>query len=315
MSLIENSKLPTSWRTPVAGHVQLPLPRRTRLFAVFRSAALYCGLWLIVAPGFLAIANFASGQVKALLWGSGIALVLLAALLGTRSSPVTGAPLILAPPVRGRWMGINSPATRIPSHGTHAFGQTYAIDLIASPNDQPSQVRSDAKTAFLPPQEFPSFAKPVCAIADATVVRVHDRRPDHKSRSTKVALIYFALESFIRSLGPPSFLLGNYLILRLRDGSHVLYSHLRRGSLRVAANDHVKAGDLIAECGNSGNSTMPHLHIQRQDAPSVLAATGLPWAIVGVGEGDAPGFPRNGEIAYFEAPAMEGRRGIRDTQE
>jgi Peptidase family M23 len=282
------------------GDIQPPLPRRMRLTAVLRSAALYCGLWLILAPGLLAIANFSSGQVKALLWGGGIVLVLLATLLGPRSTVAREEPLVLAPPVRGRWMAINSPATRIPSHGTHAFGQTYAVDLIASPSEQPRQMRRDAKVAFVPPQEFPSFSKHVYAIADATVVRVHDRRPDHKSRSSKIAVIYFALESFVRSLGPPSFLLGNHVILRLQDGSHILYAHLRRGSSRVASGDKVRAGDLIAECGNSGNSTMPHLHIQRQDVPSVLGASGLPWAIAGVGIGGAPGFPRNGEIVHFE---------------
>lgn len=59
-------------------------------------------------------------------------------------------------------------------------------------------------------------------------------------------------------------------------------------------------GDLIAECGNSGNGTMPHLHVQRQDVGSILGATGLPWAIVSVGDGEGPGFPKNGQSAYFD---------------
>ena len=35
------------------------------------------------------------------------------------------------PPVAGRWIALNSPASRTPSHGTHAYGQTYAIDLVS----------------------------------------------------------------------------------------------------------------------------------------------------------------------------------------
>lgn len=264
------------------GPVLLPLARRTRLLAFLRSVAMYCGSWLIVAPGVLAIGDLASGHVKGLLLLSGIILVVVGGFLWSRASTVIGMPLVVAAPVRGQWMAINSPASRVPSHGTHAFAQAYAIDLICSPNGRPDLLQ--VRGSFLPPEDFPSFAKPVFAVASGTVVRVHDRQRDHRSRSTKIALAYFALESFLRSLGPPSFLLGNYLILRVEDGSHVLYAHLRRGSLRVSPGDDVLTGDLIAECGNSGNSTMPHVHVQRQDVASVLSATGLPWAIAGVRE-------------------------------
>jgi hypothetical protein len=270
-----------------------------RLLAFLRSAAMYCGSWLIVAPGVLAIGDLAPGQVKGLLLVSGIILVFVGGFLGARASTVIGVPLVVAAPVRGQWMAINSPASRVPSHGTHVFAQAYAVDLVCSPDVRPDLLHGRVNGSFLPPEGFPSFAKPVFAVASGTVVRVHDRQRDHRSRSTKVALAYFALESFLRSLGPPPFLLGNYLILRLEDGSHVLYAHLRRGSLRVSPGDHVLTGDLIAECGNSGNSTIPHLHVQRQDVASVLNATGLPWAIAGVREGNEAGFPKNGQVASF----------------
>ncbi|WP_216843769.1 hypothetical protein [Phytoactinopolyspora alkaliphila] len=39
--------------------------------------------------------------------------------------------VVLGFPFRGRWLARNSPARRVPSHGTHAFGVTYAIDFIA----------------------------------------------------------------------------------------------------------------------------------------------------------------------------------------
>jgi hypothetical protein len=35
------------------------------------------------------------------------------------------------------------------------------------------------------------------------------------------------------------------------------------------------------ECGNSGNSTEPHLHVQAMDRPSVWVAAGLPLLIDG----------------------------------
>jgi hypothetical protein len=45
------------------------------------------------------------------------------------------APREVAMPVAGRWRAINSPADRVPSHGLHAYGQTYAIDLVHEPTE------------------------------------------------------------------------------------------------------------------------------------------------------------------------------------
>ncbi|MER7053982.1 aldo/keto reductase [Streptomyces sp. NPDC000351] len=38
------------------------------------------------------------------------------------------------------------------------------------------------------------------------------------------------------------------------------------------------AGQEIAECGNSGNSSEPHLHFQLMDGPDVMTARGVPFA-------------------------------------
>jgi hypothetical protein len=39
--------------------------------------------------------------------------------------------------VAGRWLALNGPAGKVPSHGPHAYGQTYAIDLVHEPVDGP----------------------------------------------------------------------------------------------------------------------------------------------------------------------------------
>ena len=40
-------------------------------------------------------------------------------------------PVVLALPFQGRWLAQNSPARRVPSHGTDLLGETYAIDFVA----------------------------------------------------------------------------------------------------------------------------------------------------------------------------------------
>jgi murein DD-endopeptidase MepM/ murein hydrolase activator NlpD len=55
------------------------------------------------------------------------------------------------------------------------------------------------------------------------------------------------------------------------DGTFGVYAHLRRGSALVRPGQRVQMGQLIAQSGNSGYSTGPHLHF------AVLRNAGLKW--------------------------------------
>ena len=195
----------------------------------------------------------------------------------------------MASPVRGRWEALNSPTTKIPSHGTHGYAQTYAVDLVFAPEGVARPEFGKAGGAFLPPERFPAFGQPLHAPAAGTVVRAVDGIRDHRSRSSYGAFAWFFLESIPRELRGVRGVLGNHLVLRLDDGSHFVFAHLKRASLRVALGERVAAGAVVAECGNTGNSTEPHLHCQRQDVANTLVAVGLPWTI------EPGGIPANGE--------------------
>ena len=74
-------------------------------------------------------------------------------------------PVLLNLPFRGRWLARNSPARHVPSHGTHAFGLTYAIDFIAV--DQHGRSAPRTWRTFLsvePPQVFRGFGEPILAL-------------------------------------------------------------------------------------------------------------------------------------------------------
>jgi murein DD-endopeptidase MepM/ murein hydrolase activator NlpD len=72
-------------------------------------------------------------------------------------------------------------------------------------------------------------------------------------------------------------LTGNYVIIRVRD-VFIAIAHVRAGSFRVAVGDDVTTGQPLAECGNSGNSTEPHVHLQVMDSDDLSVAQGLPMA-------------------------------------
>ncbi|WP_165985268.1 M23 family metallopeptidase [Streptomyces sp. YIM 98790] len=191
-------------------------------------------------------------------------------------------PVEVAPPVTGRWMAGSSPADRVPSHGTRAYGQAYAIDLVAEPED-----RARPGFGWWPPVRrnpaFPSFGAPVLAVAEGTVVRATDWRRDHLSRNSWPALPYLFAESLFRDTAGPGWLIGNHLVLDLGGGVYALYAHLQRGSLAVRAGDRVSPGRLLARCGNSGNSSEPHVHFQLMDGPDPDTAHGIPFTWPGIG--------------------------------
>lgn len=75
---------------------------------------------------------------------------------------------------------------------------------------------------------------------------------------------------------------GNYIWIQ-PDGSdsYLILAHLRQGSIRVAENSRIELGMVIAQVGNSGTTSEPHLHIQYQkNDPRTLkqasCAEGLP---------------------------------------
>lgn len=261
-----------------------------RLVARVRLPAQAAGLVLLAAGLLLPRVADPPRAVAPGLLIAGVVLVGVA-LAGTfLGPPLAGTALELDSPVQGRWEAVNSPTTRTPSHGTHAYGQTWAVDLVHAPAGIERPRFGAAGLGFLPPTAFPGFGRPVLAPAGGTVVRAVDRMRDHRSRSSWVALAWFVAEGLPRELLGPTGVLGNHVVLRLADGSCFVLAHLRRGSVTVRRGDRVVVRERVASCGNSGNTTEPHLHCHRQDVPSTFVAGGLPWTLRGTG------IPQNGDV-------------------
>ncbi|MGW6309410.1 M23 family metallopeptidase [Streptomyces niveus] len=222
-----------------------------------------------------------------------------AALKGTTArTPVeTGAP------VSGRWTALNSPATKVPSHGIHSYGQTYAIDILAAPDPDPRPPFAMLWPLVRGNSHYPAFGAPVLAVADATVVQVLNGRRDHLTRTSLPALAWMMLiESPLRESAGPSWIVGNHIVLDLGDGTYAMYAHLKQGSVTVAAGDRVRAGQRIAACGNTGNSTESHVHFQLMDGPDLDTARGIPFTWRGIG------VPANGESFTPEPEATPAER-------
>lgn len=89
-------------------------------------------------------------------------------------------------------------------------------------------------------------------------------------------------------------LAGSHVLLEAA-GAVIALCHLQRGSVCVRVGEGVRVGDVLGACGNSGNSTEPHVHVQAMDHRDSGTARAVPMTFDGA-------LPRGGEIV--EAPRI-----------
>ena len=208
--------------------------------------------------------------------------------------------VVLEYPFHGRWLARNSPARRVPSHGTHLFGTTYAIDFVAVDEHGRSAART-WRTLFSVerPELFVGFGRPVLAPVGGRVVAVHDAEPDHAARRSQLALLPYALRQRERVRAGGAAIAGNHVVIALGSaGPFVLLAHLQQGSVLVRPGDAVESGNRIGSCGNSGNSTQPHVHVQVTDSLDWPRSRGLPMAFAAA-DGSV-GMPGESEIVVVD---------------
>jgi murein DD-endopeptidase MepM/ murein hydrolase activator NlpD len=85
--------------------------------------------------------------------------------------------------------------------------------------------------------------------------------------------IYAFTDGVVEDAGPASGF-GLWVVLRHPDGTHSVYGHVNR--MFVTVGQKVQAGQQIAEIGNRGESTGPHLHFEIW-SPDGTKINPLPW--------------------------------------
>ncbi len=189
-------------------------------------------------------------------------------------------------PLRGEWVAANTPAERVPSHGTNQLGQRFAYDFLRI--DRQSRgwkfhrkpvLRSLLLGAAL--EDCLGWSAPIHSPFSGTVIAAEDgvpeRNPVYLPRD--LALVVRNAFTFDPQGGVAALrsVVGNHLILRKHDSDvFALLAHLRTGSIGVVTGQTIQTGQELAQLGHSGNSTAPHLHFQLMDGPDLLEASGLP---------------------------------------
>jgi hypothetical protein len=168
-----------------------------------------------------------------------------------KQTPAATVRLPLEGPVRVLWGGDDV------AHNRHASfpDQRWAYDLAVEP----------VLTGSARLEDYGCYGKDVLAPADGEVWLAHDGEPEQVPGK------------LVPNLRAP---LGNAVALKLPTGTFLLIAHLQTGSVAVREGAHVREGDVVGRCGDTGNTSEPHVHVhhQRQD-PRVFPvnfAEGLP---------------------------------------
>ncbi|WP_299271831.1 peptidoglycan DD-metalloendopeptidase family protein [uncultured Psychroserpens sp.] len=129
--------------------------------------------------------------------------------------------------------------------------QQYAYDILIM-KDGVSH-KGDSKVN----ENYYVFGKDIIAPCDAKVVEV----------------ITGVKDNIPGELNPEQ-LTGNTVVLQTENEEYLLFAHLKEKSIVVKEGQMVKQGDLMGQCGNSGNTTEAHLHLSLQNVADMNIATG-----------------------------------------
>lgn len=90
----------------------------------------------------------------------------------------------------------------------------------------------------------------------------------------EVVLVVDGVKDNIPGTKNPIYLPGNTVIIKTDKNEFVFFAHFKQHSIVVKQGQKLNAGDLLGLCGNSGNSSEPHLHFHLQNTEDMNIATG-----------------------------------------
>ena len=67
---------------------------------------------------------------------------------------------------------------------------------------------------------------------------------------------------------------GNTVILETKNKEFIVLAHFKFNSIVVKEGQEIMQGEVLGLCGNSGNSSEPHLHVSLQNVLDMDIATG-----------------------------------------
>ncbi len=156
-------------------------------------------------------------------------------------------------PFEGEWLVFWGGRTVEQNYHAAVKDQRFAYDLLVVENGKSHT--GDGKSN----EQYFCWGKEILSPGSGTVVTVVSNLPDNPP-------------GVMDPKNPP----GNHVILDLGNKEYALLAHLQRGSVSVDEGEEVRPGQPIGRCGNSGNTSEPHLHFHLQDRKNFGKGNGKP---------------------------------------
>jgi murein DD-endopeptidase MepM/ murein hydrolase activator NlpD len=112
--------------------------------------------------------------------------------------------------------------------------------------------------------DFYCYGKKILAPADGIIVEVKNDYKDSKIMGNGKT------DPLIKDIR------GNYIIIKHAENEYSFLAHLMPNSILVSVGQPIKRKQPIAMCGNSGNTSEPHLHFHIQNGQNFFTSMGLP---------------------------------------
>lgn len=156
-------------------------------------------------------------------------------------------------PFREEWTVVWGGDTKELNYHVGSEAQKHAFDIIITDSKGVS-FKTDGKKN----EDYFAFGKEIIAPCDGEVVLAADGIKDNIPGKTN-----------------PMYIAGNSVILKTSNDEYLFFAHFKQNSVSVKEGQKVKQGQLLGLCGNSGNSTEPHLHFHIQNTEDINMAAGV----------------------------------------
>ncbi len=159
----------------------------------------------------------------------------------------------LSLPFRGQWLVFWGGDTKELNQHHDAPNQRFAFDFLGA-DEKGNTRKGEGKLN----EDYFAFGREILAPADGIVTDVINGVRDNVPGSMN-----------------PYSALGNAVFIEHHEYEVSVLAHLKLDSIKVKVGDKVKRGQIIGLCGNSGNSSEPHLHYHSQNTPIIQDGTGI----------------------------------------
>lgn len=156
-------------------------------------------------------------------------------------------------PFKGEWTVLWGGDSKELNYHIENIAQKNAFDILITDSTGSSHKNNGENN-----EDYYAFDQPIFAPCDGEIVLAVDGVKDNET-----------------GILNPIYLSGNSVILKTNNNEFLVFAHFKNHSVDVKEGQKIKEGQKLGLCGNSGNSSEPHLHFHIQNIEDMNIATGV----------------------------------------